>query len=106
MSYKLNQKKNDRIIDKNQIISITSGILVFFLSLYLVPLYTNGDQTYYRRFWQALANTDDSNLPDLLDLSFNYIGSREPFYPIISKAIRSYLTNETYKRYFRRQPFS
>lgn len=71
-----------------------------------MPLYTDGDQTFYRRFWQALANTNDSNLPDLLDLSFNYIGSREPFYPIISKAIRSYLTNETYKRYFRRQPFS
>lgn len=54
MNYELNQKKTDRIIDKNQIISITSGISVFSLSLCLVPLYTNGDQTYYCRFWEAV----------------------------------------------------
>ena len=96
MNYKPNQKKNDRIIDKNQIISITSGILVFFLSLYLLPLYTDGDQTYYRRFWQALANTNDSNLPDLLDLSFDYIGSREPLYPIISKAASYFIEKDLF----------
>jgi hypothetical protein len=96
MKSQLDKKGIALTIDKTQLISITSGILVYCVSLYLLPFYTGGDQVYYRRFWDALGDVEYSSLSDLLDLAFNYIGGREPLYPLFSKIASSFLEKDLF----------
>lgn len=60
--------------------SVLISIVIFFISLFLLNFYVNGDQSHYIKFW---SDASSLNFFDTYSLQASSLGSREPLYSLL-----------------------
>lgn len=83
-------------INKSIFYATIYSIITFFISLYISPFYTEGDQSYYREFYNQCLY-EGYNLEQQIFCYKNSLGASEPVYFFISKFAHSlYLDKDLY----------
>lgn len=82
-------------IEKSSLYAIFSSIIVCIFSLIVLPLYTEGDQQFYKKFYEGC-------LDDYLILNQQFlcyqstVGSQEPIYFILAKLASIFLNKDVF----------
>lgn len=79
-------------ISKSKTFAGTVAILFFFVSLYIYPFYTSGDQVFYRRFYEDVIG---ESFVDAFLLYQNTLGSSEPGYFLVVKLFANFIQKDT-----------
>lgn len=79
-------------ISKSKTFALAVAILFYFASLYIYPLYTSGDQLFYRRFYDEVAG---ESWVDAFFLYQNILGSSEPAYFLLVVLFADFVEKDT-----------
>jgi hypothetical protein len=80
-------------LSRSRVFSFFVGLGVLIFSLQLLPYGTEGDQYFYRRFYEGAAG-----LPykDLMDFQLSVIGSIEPLYGLLAKLFSPHVDKDVF----------
>lgn len=79
------------MIAKDKAIALFWSLIVLFISFFLLPLYTDGDQIFYRRFYSGV---EGLSILEAWRFYGNSLGASEPFYFLLVYTLSPYISKD------------